>query len=265
MPVGDHEDLELALELADRADELTMARFRAADLVVDTKPDMTPVSEADRDVERMLRRRLAAERPGDTVLGEEYPGGEESGRGGRRWIVDPIDGTKGYVRGVPIWATLLALERSGELTVGVVSAPALGARWWALRGGGAFVRDINTPDPRPLRVSRVGALGDAQVCFGGIEEFRESGRLEGFLKLSASCWRTRGLGDFYQYMLVAEGAAEVALDPIASHWDLAAPMAIVLEAGGRFSSFAGLEEATGGSGVATNGAVHDAALALLNG
>jgi histidinol-phosphatase len=255
------DDLALALELTDLADELTMARFRADDLVVETKPDLTPVSEADRGVEQMLRTRLAELRPGDAVLGEEY--GTDAGNGqGRRWIVDPIDGTKSYVRGVPVWATLLALEQDGVLTLGVVSAPALHRRWWAARGEGAFVREVNG-EPRRLRVSGIRSLDDAQLCFAGLEEWTESGRLDALTALSERCWRTRGYGDFWQYMLVAEGAAEIALDPIASLWDLAAPMVVVTEAGGRFTDLAGGSTADGGDGVATNGPLHEAVLEVV--
>ncbi len=255
-------DLALALALADVADEITLARFRAEDLIVETKPDLTPVSEADRDVESALRERLAGQRPDDSVLGEEYGAAAESPNG-RRWIVDPIDGTKSYVRGVPVWATLLALEDQGEMVVGVVSAPALGRRWWSSAGGGAFVRDGLGDRPRSLGVSRIRELSDAQMCFAGFEEWREVDRLNALLELSARCWRTRGYGDFWQYMLVAEGALEIALDPVASLWDLAAPMAIVLEAGGRFTDLAGRTTADGGDAIATNGGLHDAARAFV--
>jgi histidinol-phosphatase len=259
-------DLELALELADAADAITVARFRAEDLVVETKPDLTPVSEADRDVERALRERLASARPADSVMGEEYGADERSagtGDGRRRWIVDPIDGTKSYVRGVPVWATLLALEVDGELTVGVVSAPALGRRWWAARGAGAFVRDVLGPHAHRLRVSGVRELGDAQLCLGGLDGWREVGRLDGLLELSARCWRTRGYGDFWQYMLLAEGAVEIALDPEVSLWDLAAPLVVVREAGGRFTDMGGVVTAGGGDAIATNGLLHEAALGFV--
>jgi len=263
---GASDDLALALEMADAADEITLARFRAEDLVVETKPDLTPVSEADRAVEQALRARLAGVRPEDRVVGEEYGGAEEAVPGGaRRWIVDPIDGTKGYVRGMQVWATLLALEQDGELAVGVVSAPALGRRWWSARGAGAFTSDGPGAPPRRLRVSAVRDLADAQLCFGGMEEWRQAGRLEALLTLSAGCWRTRGYGDFWQYMLVAEGAAEIALDPSVSIWDLAAPMAIVQEAGGRFTDHTGAPTAGGGSAIATNGLVHEAARAVIAG
>ncbi len=263
------DDLALALELADVADAITQARFRAEDLVVETKPDLTPVSEADRDVEQALRERLATARPDDIVFGEEYGDGDAPAAGGpgapaaRRWIVDPIDGTKGYVRGMQVWATLLALEADGELVLGVVSAPAMGRRWWAVRGAGAFSRDAVTDETRPLRVSGVRELEDAQVCFGGFEEWRQTGRLDALLTLGERCWRSRGYGDFWQYMLVAEGAAEIALDPAAALWDLAAPLVVVREAGGRFTDLAGRETAAGGSGIASNGRVHEAARQIL--
>ncbi|MGZ4176920.1 MAG: inositol monophosphatase family protein [Solirubrobacteraceae bacterium] len=265
--ISAHDDLALALELADVADAITLGRFRAADLVVETKPDLTPVSEADRAVEQALRERLAVARPEDRIVGEEYGDSEEPDTGPhphrRRWIVDPIDGTKGYVRGMSVWATLLALEQDGEMAVGVASAPALGRRWWAARGAGAFTREAPGADPRRLRVSGVRELGDAQLCFGGFEEFRQTGRLDMLLALAEHCWRTRGYGDFWQYMLVAEGAAEIALDPAVSIWDVAAPMVIVQEAGGRFTDFAGVPTAGGGDGIGTNGLVHEAARRIM--
>jgi histidinol-phosphatase len=274
---GSSDDLTLALALADVADTITLGRFRAHDLVVETKPDLTPVSEADRDVEQALRERLAIQRPGDSVFGEEYggteapdgsggAGGSDSGGrpgGARRWIVDPIDGTKGYVRGIPVWATLLALEEDGEVTVGVVSAPALSCRWWASLGDGAFTRDSLGPEPRRLRVSGVGELADAQVCFGGLEEWRSAGRLDALLELARGCWRSRGYGDFWSYMLVAEGALELGLDPTVSLWDLAAPKVIVEQAGGRFTDLGGVVTAGGGDAIASNGRLHDAALAII--
>jgi histidinol-phosphatase len=256
------DDLELALGLADVADGITLGRFRADDLVVETKPDLTPVSEADRAVERAVRERLADLRPDDQVYGEEF-GGEEARPGARRWIVDPIDGTKSYVRGIPVWATLLALEEDGEMVAGVVSAPALGRRWWAARGQGAFASDGLAAEPRRLRVSAVRELGDAQLCFGGLQEWREAGRLEALVELAARCWHTRGYGDFWSYMLVAEGALEIGLDPTVSLWDLAAPMIIVQEAGGRFTDQSGTATAGGGNAIATNGLVHDAVRAII--
>jgi histidinol-phosphatase len=256
------DDLALALELADVADAITLGRFRAHDLVVETKPDLTPVSEADRDVERAIRERLAVQRPGDSVFGEEY-GGSTTPDSHRRWIVDPIDGTKGYVRGLPAWATLLALEEDGELTVGVASAPALSCRWWAQRGAGAFARDALSPEPRRLRVSGVRELADAQLCYGGLEEWHEVGRAQTLLELGERCWRTRGYGDFWSYVLVAEGAVEIGLDPIVSLWDIAAPKVIVEEAGGRFTDLGGVATADGGDAIATNGLLHEAARAIV--
>jgi histidinol-phosphatase len=256
------DDLALALELVDLADEITLNRFGATDLVVETKPDLTPVTEADKDVERAVRERISKERPGDVVVGEEY--GEGPGDGNRRWIIDPIDGTKGYVRRLPVWATLLALEVDGELTVGAVSAPALGRRWWAARGHGAHVSTTTSEggEARELGVSGVQALGDAQLCFGGLEEWEQVGRVDALLELGRACWRTRGFGDFWGYMIVAEGSAEIMLDPIVSVWDLAAPFVIVEEAGGRFTDLAGRRTA-GGDSLATNSHVHEAALEIV--
>ncbi|MGI8428432.1 MAG: inositol monophosphatase family protein [Solirubrobacteraceae bacterium] len=259
-------DLDLALELAELADVITMARFGAADLIVETKPDLTPVSEADRAVEQLIRQRLAEARPDDAVLGEEYgeSGGADGGiRGeaggrGRWWIVDPIDGTKSYVRGIPVWATLIALSVDDELTVAVVSAPALGRRWWAARGEGAFA------DGRPIHVSRVSELADAQLSFAGLEDWEAAGRLDALLELGRRCWRTRGFGDFWSYMLVAEGAVEIGgLDPVVSLWDLAAPQLIVEQAGGRFTDLSGVRTAGGGDAIATNGLLHETALAIV--
>jgi histidinol-phosphatase len=260
------EDLALALELANVADQITLSRFRADDLVVETKPDLTPVSEADRAVERALRERLATLRPGDAIFGEEYgasSAGSPTGDGGRRWIVDPIDGTKGYVRGMSVWATLLALEENGEVTVGVVSAPAMGRRWWAARGEGAFTLDRADQEPRRVRVSAVSELADAQLCFGGLEDWRVLGRMDALLELGSRCWRTRGYGDFWQYMLVAEGSAELCCDPSVSLWDLAAPKVVVEEAGGRFTDLAWTGKGDGVSGLASNGRLHDVARAIL--
>jgi histidinol-phosphatase len=256
------QDLELALELADLSDALTLERFLAADLTVETKPDLTPVTEADRAVEHAIRERLAAVRPDDSVLGEEF--GTLTVEGARRWIIDPIDGTKNYMRGIPVWATLLALEDRGRLTIGMVSAPALGRRWWASRGGGAFVSDGLGRGHRSLRVSAVRGLADAQLCFSGLGSWEQAGSLEALLELSRSCWRTRGFGDFWAYMLVAEGAVDVSCESEVSLWDLAAPMMIVEESGGRFTDLRGVPTADGEHGaLASNGLVHDAALAIV--
>jgi histidinol-phosphatase len=255
------DDLSLALELADAADEITLARYGAVDLAVSTKPDMTPVTEADTAAEQAIRARLAESRPGDVVFGEEY--GSQGEDSGRRWIIDPIDGTKNYVRGIPVWATLLALEEDGECTVGAVSAPALGRRWWAARGQGAFV-SVGSDEPRPLGVSAVSSLQDAQLTLAGMKELLAGARREGVLALIDQCWRTRGFGDFWAYMLLAEGSLEIALDaPGVSLWDLAAPQVIVEEAGGRFSDLSGRRTAGAGEGMASNGLLHDQVLELL--
>jgi len=250
------DDLALALELADLADSITLRRYRAKDLIVETKRDLTPVTEADRAVEQAIRERLAAARPGDAIVGEEY-GATERGSSARRWIVDPIDGTKSYVRGMPTWSTLIALSVDDEIAVGVVSAPALPRRWWAGRGSGAFA------DGARIRVSNVSQLADAQLTWSGIEDWDAIGRLDAIVELGRRCWRSRGIGDAWQYMLVAEGAAEIALDPEVSIWDLAALQVIVEEAGGRFTDLGGVRTHAGGDGIATNGLVHDAALAIV--
>jgi histidinol-phosphatase len=252
------DDLALALELAGLADEITLDRFQADDLAVETKPDLTPVTEADRSVERLVRERLAEARPQDAVVGEEEGG---TGEGPRRWIIDPIDGTKNYVRGIPVWATLLALEVEGQIEVGVVSAPALHRRWWARRGEGAVGDDGRST--RRLRVSGVGQLADAQLCFAGLEDWEGLGRVDDLLELGRRCWRSRGFGDVLSYMLVAEGAVDIGLDAEVNLWDIAAPMVIVEEAGGRFSDLGGVARADGGDAIATNGLVHDAALAII--
>jgi histidinol-phosphatase len=250
------DDLAFALELADLADSITLGRYGASDLEVDTKPDMTPVTEADRAAEEAIRTRLAQARPEDSVVGEEF-GSSASAISARRWVIDPIDGTKSYVRGMPTWATLIALTVEDDVELGVVSAPALHRRWWAARGKGAFA------DGQPIRVSAVGKLADAQLTWGGIEDWNAVGRLDSMIELGSRCWRTRGVGDAWQYMLVAEGAAEIALDPAVSLWDLAAPQVIVEEAGGRVTDFSGRRRPDGGSGLATNGLLHDATLAII--
>ncbi len=247
--MGNDADLRFAHELADAADAVTFARFRALDLRVETKPDLTPVSEADRAAEQAVRA-LAAGRPGEGVLGEEL--GDDGGA--VRWIVDPIDGTKNYVRGVPVWATLLALERDGVVTVAVVSAPALGRRWWAARGQGA------SANGERCHVSAVGRIEDAVVSTTSAADMPP-----GWQKLSRRAWTDRGFGDFWQHCLVAEGAVDVATDKELQLWDYAAVALIVEESGGRCTTFAGDPPAAGESFLATNGAVHDEVVALLGG
>jgi histidinol-phosphatase len=252
------DDLALALRLADVADALTTARFRAADLLVQTKPDLTPVTDADTAVEDAVRRLLAAERRDDAVAGEEAG---ETGTGPRRWIVDPIDGTKNFVRGAPVWATLVALEAAGTVVVGVVSAPALQRRWWAARGDGAW--SDGPSGPRRLAVSRVASLGDAFLSYSSLSGWEERGQLPALLDLTRQVWRTRAFGDFWSHVLVAEGAVDVSCEPDVSVWDLAALQPIVEEAGGRFSDLSGLARPDGGSVVCSNGLLHDDVLRRL--
>jgi histidinol-phosphatase len=249
------DDLDLAHLLADVADQITLDRYRATDLRVETKPDRTLVTEADQAVERALRDRLAQARPDDTVIGEEY--GADSRSAHRSWIIDPIDGTNSYLRGMATWSTLIALSVGGEVELGVVSMPALSRRWWARRGHGAFA------DGRPIHVSSVATLSDAQLTWSGVEDWDAVGRTDAILELARQCWRSRGIGDAWQYMLVAEGAAELAMDPEASIWDFAALQVIIEEAGGRFTDLSGARRPDGGSGIASNGLVHDAALAIV--
>ena len=248
------DDLRLALDLADVADAITLGAFRSADLRVETKPDLTPVTEADRGVERALRARIEVARPGDAVVGEEFG---SSGESSRRWYLDPIDGTKNFVRGVPVFATLIGLQRDGEMIAGVCSAPALRMRWWASRGGGAFA------DGRRLHVSAIAALGDAQLSYDSVSGFEEAGLGERFLELTRRCWRTRGFGDFWSHVLVAEGAVDLAVEPVVSPWDLAPLQVIVEEAGGRFTDLSGAARIDGGSAVSTNGLLHDEVLACM--
>ena len=252
------EDLALAQVLADAADAITRARYQASDLVVDTKPDLTPVSDADRAVEDALRRILAEHRPDDAVVGEERG---TTGSGARRWIVDPIDGTKNFVRGTPSWATLLALEVDGTVVVGVVSAPALARRWWAARGEGAWVR--SPAGVRRCAVSGVTTLADAFLSYASLGGWEECGRLPQFLDLTRAVWRTRAYGDFWSHVLVAEGAVDLSCEPEVSLWDLAALQPIVEEAGGRFSDLSGAATPAGGSVACSNGLLHEQLLAAL--
>ncbi|CAA9331386.1 MAG: Histidinol-phosphatase [alternative form] [uncultured Frankineae bacterium] len=253
------QDLALAHELADAADAITVERFGAVDLVVEAKPDLTPVSDADRAVERVVRSVLASRRPADAVLGEEDG---QSGTGPRRWVVDPVDGTKSFVRGVPVWATLIALQEDGVVTAGVVSAPALGRRWWAARGTGAHTGSA-LARARQLRVSSVGDLSDASVAYSSLTGWEAQDRLPGLLQLSRDVWRTRAYGDFWSHVLVAEGAVDASFEPEVSLWDLAPLQVVVEEAGGRFTDLSGQARPDGGSVVCSNGRLHDAVLAAL--
>ena len=258
------DDLRFAQRLCDAADALTMTRFCALDLAVETKPDLTPVSDADRGVEQAARDLVAAERPADGFLGEEY--GEQAGTSGRRWVLDPIDGTKNFVRGVPVWATVLGLQdAAGDVVVGVVSAPALGRRWWATRGGGAWLREPGRDGGRRLAVSRVAQLADASLSGSSQLSWGEAGRGAGWDALQAAVWRSRAYGDFWSHLLVAEGAVDVAAEPVLNLYDVAGVSLVVTEAGGRFTGLDGVDGPDRGSGVSSNGLLHEAVLALLAG
>jgi histidinol-phosphatase len=252
-------DLELALSLADAADVITLDRFGADDLVVESKPDLTPVSDADRAVEVAIRSRLADQRPDDAISGEEFG---TTGDGARRWVIDPIDGTKNFVRAVPVWATLIALLDNDDPVLGVVSAPALGRRWWAARGDGAWTTMLGTA-PRRLSVSRVAELADASLSYSSLSGWTTLGRREAFVALMDACWRTRAYGDFWSYMLVAEGAVDLAAEAELSLWDVAALAPVVTEAGGRFTALDGTDGVHGGNAAASNGLLHQALLAAV--
>jgi histidinol-phosphatase len=288
------DDLALAHALADLADAITLDRYQAQDLVITTKPDNTPVTDADRAVETAIREALATHRQSDGLVGEEF--GSDKGGSGRYWVIDPIDGTKNFMRGVPTWATLIALvevDAAGneEVVVGIASAPALARRWAAAKGHGATVRfnsgnsdfetgdtsgddfvysdnesDFNslalTPKEKRISVSQVSSLTDASISYSDFVGWGD--RLEPFQKMLVAAWRTRGIGDFWSHMLVAEGAVDVAIEPSLALWDMAALDIIVREAGGSFTNTAGHSGPFGGSGVSTNGILHNAVINGLN-
>jgi histidinol-phosphatase len=247
------DDLRLAHVLADQADALTMRRFKALDLAVSTKPDLTPVTDADTAVEDSIRTSLSRTRPRDAVHGEER---EDSGWGPRRWVIDPIDGTANFVRGVPVWATLIALMDGDEVVVGMVSAPALSRRWWAAKGGGAFTGRSLVNNSR-CRVSRVADVADASLSYASIGGWVACGRGQQFADLLRDCWRTRAYGDFWSYMLLAEGAVDLAAEPELALHDMAAVSVIVTEAGGTFTNIDGVPGVSGPGAIATNGPLHD--------
>ncbi len=253
------DDLALAHALADLADAITLDRYQAQDLVITTKPDNTPVTDADRAVETAIREALATHRTSDGLVGEEF--GSDKGSSGRYWVIDPIDGTKNFMRGVPTWATLIALVQvdaagTEEVVVGIASAPALARRWAAAKGHGATVNE------KPISVSKVSSLCDASISYSDFVGWGD--RLEPFQKMLATAWRTRGIGDFWSHMLVAEGAVDVAIEPSLALWDMAALDIIVREAGGSFTNTAGQSGPFGGSGVSTNGVLHNAVINGLN-
>ena len=253
------DDLRLAHLLADDADSISADRFKALDLHVMTKPDLTPVSDADQAVEESIRRTLSRARSRDAITGEEEG---SSGTSARRWIVDPIDGTKNYVRGVPVWATLIALAVEDEVVMSVVSAPQLGRRWWASKDQGSWTGKSLMKATRN-QVSDVRRLEDASLAYASLDGWEERGRLDDFMALMRRCWRTRGYGDFWSYMLLAEGAVDIAAEPELELYDMAALVPIVTEAGGVFTSLDGEDGPWGGNALATNGHLHDAALSFL--
>jgi histidinol-phosphatase len=253
------DDLRLAHLLADDADSITMSRFKALDLHVTAKPDLTPVSDADTAVEEAIRRTLSRARPRDAVHGEEMA---DTGWGPRRWVVDPIDGTKNFVRGVPVWATLIALMINDEVVVGVVSAPALSRRWWATKGSGAYVGK-SLMSATECHVSDVATVEDASLSYAEISEWVDAGRGQEFVDLLRSVWRTRAYGDFWSYMLVAEGGVDIACEPELSLHDMAACSIVVTEAGGTFTDLEGTPGPLGAGACATNGRLHETVLAQL--
>ncbi|WP_082801768.1 histidinol-phosphatase [Herbidospora cretacea] len=254
-----NDDLRLAHVMADAADDITMRRFKAVDLKVDTKPDLTPVSDADRAVEEAIRGTLRRARPRDAVIGEEFG---KTGYGMRSWIIDPIDGTKNFVRGVPVWATLIALMEEGQVVVGCVSAPALQRRWWAARDGGAFSGRSLTKATR-CRVSSVAKLEDASFSYSSLGGWEKEEKLDNILDLTRSVWRTRAYGDFWSHMMVAEGAVDVSAEPELSPWDMAALTVIVEEAGGTCTGVDGNPPLESGSLVCSNGLLHTNVLKKL--
>jgi histidinol-phosphatase len=253
-------DLELALAMADSADVTSMARYRALDLQIETKPDFTPVTEADRAVETAIRNTLSAERPADGVIGEEFPNTNVAAS--RTWIIDPIDATKNYVRGVPVWGTLIALALDGEPVVGVVSAPAMGRRWWASPEDGAFTQDVDG-SVRKISPSKVQSLIDASFSYSDPVGWGLLGK-DSLAKVTNAVWRTRGYGDFWSHLLVAEGAVDIAIEPELQNYDMAAFIAIAKAAGCKVTGVQGQSAMQAGHAITTNALLHDQVLALLN-
>lgn len=265
-------ELAFALTLADIADEISLARYRALDLVITTKPDNSPVTDADKAVERAIIDAISSQYPSDGIVGEEFGTSGSRGSKDRYWVIDPIDGTKNFLRGVPTWATLIALVENEKVVASVVSSPALYRRWYASVGGGAFVTEGASgagstgkarSAPRKLAVSKVSQISDASIAYSDFQGW--GARRTNFEKLLDGAWRTRGLGDFWSHMLVAEGAVDVAIEPSLALWDMAALDLIVREAGGKFSSLDGVDGPFGPNAISTNGALHSAIVAALNG
>ena len=258
------DDLSLALALAAEADLVSLDRYSSRDLVITVKPDRTPVTDADQAVERLIRERIEAARPDDSILGEEYGGGREAGR---QWIIDPIDGTANFLRRVPIWGTLIALAIDGVPVVGVVSSPALGKRWWAAKGHGAWTetieREATKREPQALHVSGIADFGDAFLSYNSLKGWDDEGRVQDVIDLTRAIGRSRAIGDMWSYMLLAEGAIDIVTEFDLKPYDMAALIPIIEEAGGRFTSVDGADGPWSGSALATNGVLHDAVLELL--
>lgn len=255
------QDLALAHQLADIADSITKDRYQSLDLVIETKPDLTPVTDADKAVEVKIRELLAVARPADLVVGEEF-GTPKLTSGNYYWVIDPIDGTKNFLRGIPTWATLIGLcNPEGEVVVGVVSAPALYRRWYATLGFGAYVVD-NNGTPKQIKVSQVRELKDASLSYSDLVGW--GSRKMAILALQEKIWRSRGLGDFWSHILVAEGAVDIAVEPVLALWDMAALDIIVREAGGTFTNLDGIPGSHGGNAVSSNSLLHEDFLGALN-
>ena len=254
------DDQDLALKLADAADEISLARFRALDLRVEAKPDASPVTDADRSVEERLRAILERHRPEDAIIGEEFA---NQGEASRTWIIDPIDGTSNYLRGIPIWASLIALRVDDEITTSVVSAPALGRRWWAQRGNGAFTKDIDGRI-RLIETSKVSDLAASSISYNSLQLWDQVGKLDKLVALSRQVWRTRAFGDFLSYMYLAEGALEMVSEHDLKIYDIAALVPIVEEAGGTFTAIDGPLTADSSSVLATNTLMHDEFMRALS-
>jgi histidinol-phosphatase len=245
--------LDVALAACDEADTIARSHFRR-DLQIETKPDRSFVTQADTAVERMIRARIHDAFPDHGLVGEEY--GTEAADASVRWYIDPIDGTHNFIRGIPLFGTLLAVERDGEMQAAVLSAPALDERWWGWRGGGAWARNRGET-PRRIHVSAVTSLADAQILYGSARDIEASGRAPGFQGILRDAWRERGFGDFWGYALVAEGAAEAMIEVDLSAWDAAAPFLLIEEAGGRATDFEGRRAVDSRTFIVTNGAMHD--------
>ena len=253
------DDLRLAHVLADSVEELIMSRFQADDLVVESKPDLTPVTDADRNAEQVLRENLRRARPRDAIKGEEFG---ETGDSPRKWIIDPIDGTKNFVRGVPVWATLIALVVEDEPVVGLVAAPAMHRRWWAAQGSGAWT-GRNLTSAKQIHVSQVSKLSDASLSYSSFNGWAERGKDLDLFRLSKEVWRSRAYGDFFSHMLVAQGSVDIAPEPELEDYDMAALVPIVTEAGGKFTGLDGRPGCWSGNGMSSNGILHDEVLAIL--